>query len=224
LPVAAARTDHRGQTQAHLVEHEQLRPAAEGPRERQHLLFAAGQQAGLAPAQLAQRREVVERGIHLGLADHAVQPEVLGHRQAEEDSAVVRDVRQAESRPRGRGDAREILAAQADRAAGGLQQPGNRPQRGGLAGAVGAEKRHDLATAHGQRQVAHDRRTVIGDAQPVEFENGIASGCHPPPHLRRPPSARAYLAQSPPASTTAAFPGIGVHANLPGADMCPPHT
>ena len=123
----------------------------------------------------------MRRHNRLGLADQAVQPEMLGHRQAEEDPAVVRDVREAEPRPRGRGDTREILAAKADGAAGGLQQPGNRPQRGGLAGAVGAEKRHDLAAAHGQRQVAHDRRSVIGDAQPVEFENGIASGCHPPP-------------------------------------------
>ena len=114
-------------------------------------------------------------------------------------------MREAEPCPRGRGDTREILAVQADRAAGGLEQPGNRPQRGGLAGAVGTEKRHDLAAAHGQRQIAHDRRPVIGDAQPVEFENGIASGCHLPPHLRGPPSARAYLARSPPASTTAAI-------------------
>src|SRR5262249_33909994 len=98
--------------------------------------------------------------------------------------------------------------------------PGNRAQRGGLAGAVGAEKRHDLAAAHGQRQVAHDRRTVIGHAQPVEFENGITSaGCHPPPHLCRPPSARAYLAQPPPASTTAASPALASTPTCP-ARIC----
>ena len=144
---------------------------------------------------------------------------MLGHRQAEKDPAVVRDVREAEPRPRGRGDGGEVLAEQPDRAAGGLQQSGNRPQRGGLAGAVGAQKRDDLTAAHGQRQIAHDRRPVIGDAQPVELEDGITSGCHLPTHLRRPTSARAYLAQPPPASTTAAFPALASTPTCP-ARIC----
>ena len=159
--------DHRGQAQAHLVEHEQPRPAAEHPREGEHLLLAAGQQARLAAAQRAQRREVTDRRVQLG----AVQPEVLGDGQAEEDAAVGRDVGHAQPGPRGRGDAREVLAGQPDHAAGRLQQPGYRPQRRGLAGAVGAEERDDLAGAHGQRQVAHDRRAVVADAQVVEFED-----------------------------------------------------
>jgi hypothetical protein len=216
--------DNRGQAQAHLVEHQQLRPAAERPRDRQHLLLAAGQQPGLASAQLAECREVTERGVHLGLATQAVQPEVLGDRQAEEDPAVVRDVRETTPCPRGRGHPREVGAVQPDRAAGRLQQSRYRPQRGGLAGAVGTEERDDLAAADGQRQVAHDRRTVIGHGQLVELKDGIAPrGRHLPTHLRRPPSGHPYRH----AATSfhhRGLPSIGVHANLPTAIMCPPHT
>jgi hypothetical protein len=217
--------DNRGQAEAHLVEHQQLRLAAERPRDGQHLLLAAGQQPGLASAQLAQRREVVERGVHLGLAVQAVQPEVLGHCQAEEDPAVVRDVREAKPRPRGRGDPREVGTVQADCPAGWLQQSRDRAQRGGLAGAVGAEERDDLAAADGQRQIAHDRRTEIGHGQLVEFEDDIApSGCHLP-HPPSPAAAGTRLS----GTTATSFhhsdrPGIGVHANLPAAIMCPPHT
>src|SRR5256885_8903706 len=69
------------------------------------------------------------RSVHLGLATQAVQPEVLGHRQAEEDPAVVRDVREAKPRPRGRGDPREVGAVQPDRAAGRLQQSDRKSTR-----------------------------------------------------------------------------------------------
>jgi ABC-type branched-subunit amino acid transport system ATPase component/ABC-type branched-subunit amino acid transport system permease subunit len=79
---------------------------------------------------------MTDRGVQLG----AVQPEVLGDGQAEEDPAVGRDVGHAQPGPRGRGDAREVLAGQPDHTAGRLQQPGYRPQHGGLAGAVGAEE------------------------------------------------------------------------------------
>ena len=67
-------------------------------------------------------------------------------------------------------------------AGGRLEQPGDRPQRRGLARAVGAEQRDNLAGAYGQRQVAHDRRLVVGDAQRVKFEYRVG-----PRHCANPP-------------------------------------
>src|SRR5215469_16623002 len=115
---------------------------------------------------------MADRGVQFG----PVQPEVLGHGQAEEDPAVGRDVGQAQPGPGGRGDAGQVLTGQSDRAAGRFQEPGYRPQGGGLAGAVGAQQRDDLAGAHGQGQVTYDWSAVVTDAQPVEFEdvNGIS--------------------------------------------------
>ena len=168
--------DDGRQAEAHLVEHQQLRLAAERAGDSEHLLLAARQQPRLPAAQRAQRREVVERRVGLLNGPVAVKPEVLGHRQPEEDAAVVRHVRDAQPRPRGRRHPGQVGAVQPDRAASRLEQPGDGPQRRGLARAVGAEQRHDLPGAHGQRQVAHDRRRpVVGDAQPIEFEYRVGA-------------------------------------------------
>jgi hypothetical protein len=127
-----------------------------------------------------------------------VQPEVLGDGQAEEDPAVGRHVRQAQPGPRGRGYAGQVPPGRPHRAADRLEQAGYGPQGGGLACAVGAEQRDDLARAHGQGQVADDRRAIVSHTQPVEFEDVDDNSF--PRHQG---------------------PGIGADANLPGPNLWP---
>ena len=100
---------------------------------------------------------------------------MLGHGQAVEDPPVMRHMHDAAAHPRGRGYAREVAAVHPDRAGHRLEQARDRAERGGLAGAVGAQQGNHLAGGHGERQVAHHRRAVVGGAQAFEFERGGAA-------------------------------------------------
>ena len=65
-------------------------------------------------------------------------------------------------------------ALELDRA-GGAHHVADRPQGGGLAGAVTAEQRHDLALRHRQRQAAqHEDDVVVDDLDVVEAQHGRA--------------------------------------------------
>ena len=60
-----------------------------------------------------------------------------------------------------------------DLAALGVKQIGDRLERGGLAGAVGAEERHNAAVRHRQRHaLEHENDAVVDDLDIVEGENG----------------------------------------------------
>jgi hypothetical protein len=97
-----AADDHRGEAEAHLVEHQQPWLAGQGAGDREHLLLAARHQPGLAVLERAQRGEVVERGAGVARAALAVEPEVLGHGQPEEQPAIGGDVRDPEPGAGGR--------------------------------------------------------------------------------------------------------------------------
>ena len=129
----------------------------------------------------------------------------------------------------GRGEVVALLGANGAgktttlRAISGLLKPASGAIRldGADLARVSPTARARLGLAH----VPHDRCPVIGHGQLVEFEDDIApSGCH----LPYPPSPAAVRTR---VSGTAATSfhhdgraGIGVHANLPAAFMCPPHT
>jgi hypothetical protein len=68
------------------------------------MLLTTGQQAGPSAAQACERGEVPERGLQPRRGGQPVEPEVLGHGEAEEDAPVVRHVRDALAGPRGRAD------------------------------------------------------------------------------------------------------------------------
>ena len=64
-----------------------------------------------------------------------------------------------------------------DLAALGVQQVGDRLQRRGLAGAVGAEQRDDAAPRHVERHaLQHEDDVVVDDLDVVEREDG-RGGC-----------------------------------------------
>ena len=73
----------------------------------------------------------------------------------------------------------DALALEHDRALGdlaalGVQQVGDRLQRRGLAGAVGAEQRHDAALRHVERHaLQHEDDVIVDDLDVVDREDGL---------------------------------------------------
>ena len=82
---------------------------------------------------------MLERRRLLVCLGHAVETEMLGHGEPEEDSAIVRYVHDAATNPSSRGDAPEVGAVQTDLSRHRLEKTRDRPQRRGLAGPIGAK-------------------------------------------------------------------------------------
>jgi hypothetical protein len=59
--------------------------------------------------------------------------------------------------------------------AGGRQQAHRRAQQRGLAGAVGADHRDDLALFHMQRTLVHRLDGAVGDAEVFELKDRLGS-------------------------------------------------
>ena len=77
----------------------------------------------------------------------------------------------------------DVLAAVDDLAAGGNQELGEQVEEGRLAGAIGADQRVDLSTAHPQVDVAHGDEATELLGQVARFEDETVScavrrGCH----------------------------------------------
>ena len=88
--------DHGRQPEAQLVEQQQLRAARERPRDGEHLLLAAGQQARAPALQVAEVREVLVRDRLVEVLARWPEAEVLRDRQAEEEPAPLGHVRDPE--------------------------------------------------------------------------------------------------------------------------------
>ena len=183
--------DHRREAEAELVEQQQPRAPAERPRDREHLLLAAGQQPR-PPAAAGRATRGNERTPRPSRAPRAAPSsrKCSAHRQPVEDPPPLGHVNDAPADARGRRDAGEVAPSSRTRAAHRLDQPRDRSQRRRLAGAVGPDQRHDLAGSHRQRQVAHHGRAVIPGAQLLELEGGgvrdrLVSGARTLPSHRR---------------------------------------
>lgn len=88
--------DDRCEAERHLVEKKKTGLAGEGPSEREHLLLAARQQTGTAIEQLGQLGEVIQGGVSIELLTAVPETEVLGDRQAEEDTPALGHVRDSQ--------------------------------------------------------------------------------------------------------------------------------
>jgi hypothetical protein len=145
-------------------------------RDRDHLLLAAGQVPGRVIPELLQGREEaadpldpvgVERAIARG------QVEVLAHGEFGEHGHAFGDVGDAGARDVGRGQLRDVGAAEADAAAAGAPQAHDGAQRGGLAGAVPAQQHRQAAARHHQVNALQD--VVLADmgVDPGQGQEGL---------------------------------------------------
>ncbi len=100
----------------------------------------------------------------------AAQLEVLAHGEERKDAASLGNERDAEMRARVRGQAGDVISAQADRAAARHERARHRAQRGRFSGAIRADQRHDLALADLEGEVAADRDLAIGELESLDGE------------------------------------------------------
>jgi hypothetical protein len=95
---------------------------------------------------------------------------VLGHGEAEEHTAPFGHVGDAELGAVGWRVFGDVVSVDADHTGHRADQAGDRPQRGGLAGAVGAEQRDDLAGTDVQVEIANRNGCVIAGREAFELE------------------------------------------------------
>src|SRR5436190_10007906 len=158
--------DHRRETQRQLIDEEQLGPADERAGDRQHLPFAARQEARRALTQIGEaREELINLGLAaalLGAADargHGHE-QILGHRQVGKHLLALRHQRDAEL---GIGVGLAVLDALLLESNGAFRdlgvveavEAGDGAQQGRFAGAIGAEDADDLSRRHSQRDALH---------------------------------------------------------------------
>src|SRR2546425_4558477 len=98
--------------------------------------------------------------------------EVFQHAHAREDVAALRRLRDAEADDAVGAQGIEARAVEAHGAVPRPHEAEDRAQRGGLAGAVGADQRDDLAALDGQRQPAQGPDAAVVGVDVGELEHG----------------------------------------------------
>ena len=157
----------RRKTHRWLVEQQQPRLCHQRAADREHLLLAAGQRAGRRlPHRIEHRKQGEDARklrFQIGVAARpGAEPQIVLDRQRREHLPPFRHLRDAERHPPVRGQSLDRLAVEADRAAGDRLHAGNGAQQRRLAGAVGAEQRHDLAGATSQRDAVQRLDAAVG--------------------------------------------------------------
>ena len=167
--------DHRGQSQAHLVHHQQLGLGDDGAGQRQHLLLAAAEQAGPAADEWTEGGKEVEGPVNVDAAAGLGQLEILPHRQLEQQAPVLGHVAHTPAgHPVSLAQPGHRPAHDGHRAGQDLAHARNRHQRRGLACAVGAQQRHHLARVHMQAQAAHYGHAVVAGVETLDGQQAIA--------------------------------------------------
>src|SRR5216684_4039822 len=170
----------RGEPQRGLVEQKEPGPSHEAARDGEHLLLPARQLPAQRAAQAAQGREELEqllevlRDLARAAAYSRAEAQVLLHRQAREDVPPLRDMGEPERDQRLRLVALDGRAIEDDRAALRPDEAGDDAQSGGLAGAVRAEERDDLALAHLQRDAVQGAHGAVGGMHVSQDEHRLA--------------------------------------------------
>ena len=116
-------------------------------------------------------RSSVQRPLPPAAREHG---QVLPHREARKDAALLRHEAEAEPRDgvgRQRGD---VAVAVADAAGPRLQIAHDGEDGRGLAGAVAAEQADDLALPHGQRDAVQDVAVAVVGVDVLELEHQCA--------------------------------------------------
>src|SRR5712671_43160 len=168
--------DHRGQALRRLVEEKYPRVAHQGAGHREHLLLAAREAAGPAGRQLPELgEELVDPGgapRSLALLAHQ---EVLRDGQVAEDAPLLGHVAHPEAADlvgRAPGD---LPAVEADAAAGDLDQPHDRLERGRLPGPVPAEERDHLPRLRPQAHPVQHLGEAVAALHRLQLEHHASS-------------------------------------------------
>ena len=167
--------DQRRQTLARLVEQQQLRVQQQGAGDCQHLLLAAGQLPALVGLALREAREqLVDAGNRPWPGHFQRNFKIFLDRQVGEDTPAFRHVADAE-----RGDAVRLpvgggMAEDAHRALARMGQAHQAAQRRGLAGAVAAQQRDDLAFAHFEPDAVQDVALAVKSVEAFCLERHVA--------------------------------------------------
>src|SRR3984957_17217125 len=170
--------DQRREALGGLVDHDQLRVAHQRAANRQHLLFAAGQHAGRGDGHSG------EVGNHF---QHVLEPpfarasgildakhQVLPHRQAGEDIAMLRNVAQPEMCDPIAGEPCDAAALELDRALW-RDLAHDRLDRGGTSDAVAPQQAHDLAGVDMHVDALQDMALAVIGMQIGDFQHHAAS-------------------------------------------------
>src|SRR2546425_5659951 len=178
---------HRRQSEARLVQQQEARARHEPAPDRAHLLLAARQRPGKLTLTLVQAREEredeLERIVPVApVRGPATKLQIVAHRHRGKELAPFRHMSDAPRDDLGRPQTVEPRALEFDTPGAHGQEPADRPERRGLAGAVRAEQRHRLAPSHLERDAGDRRQVAIPGLEPVKPEQHG--------HTRRPGTPR----------------------------------
>jgi hypothetical protein len=168
--------DDRRQAFERLVEQQQLRPTAEGARDRQHLLLAAAQPVAGRPPVLGEQRKEREDALRGPPAGQRRDRQVFGYGQRRKDLAFLRHITKPEAGAAMRRERLDRPAIHPDRPAMEGRQTHQGCQQRRLAGAVAAKNGECAAGRRRQRDaIEHYRPAPAGDqAAGVEAHRHIA--------------------------------------------------
>ena len=172
---------HGGQAQAGLIEQQVAGGRHECAADGQHLLLPAGQVAGdeLGPLLQVGEQAVdpVQTLVEALVVRVGAEAEVLLDRQFGEDPSALEGLADSLAHDLGGGKVVNGLAVEGDLALGDLpilhvEDAADGAQRGGLAGAVGAEERHDLPVGDLQGDTTqHQDHIVVHDLDVLQCEH-----------------------------------------------------
>ena len=170
--------DERRQPERQFIDEQRRWLGRQCPRERDHLLLPAGEQA--RPA--VQVRFELGEGLQRSPDTASSEPEIVAHAQGEDDRPFFRHEGQAVARhPMQR--RRDRRATPADHAGHPRQHTRRSQERCRLARAIGPEQRGDLARADLDTDVADGRDISVTRGEPLEREHDLTRsrlpGCCP---------------------------------------------
>ena len=131
---------------------------------------------------LLDAREIFEDALEIparadaGLALQAAELEILRDAHAGEQPAALRHVADAEPRDLRGAQARDLRAAELDRAGGGRGDADQRFEQRRLAGAVAAEQRDDLVRFQVEGDIVEDVALAVEGVDVVDLKQHVAAG------------------------------------------------
>ena len=165
--------DDRRQSFGRLIHDQQMRIGQKRARDREHLLFAAGELTAAMVLAFGKPGEgLVDALDGPGTAPHSGgEFEMLVDAERAPQAPALRDVTDTEARDPGRAQPGGFLAADANRAAAGAHEAHDGLAQGGLAHAVAADHREHAAVEREVDALQRMRMPVI-DIEALDLEGG----------------------------------------------------